>query len=153
MTAYPDIIEVTAQDREALAALLWIETRGFDDGERIDAGYSVLSTVMTRTIYRLMSDGTIAGTFNHECYPDSLHCEFPAYAYNGCEGIIPALCPFNSPSELPPFRAIVDLFFDAGKRGSCNSYLFYGSREDVDPDQCVIRDAFGSFINFHKQMP
>lgn len=143
----PAIIEITARHREALAALCWVEVRGMKP--LVDACLSVVSTVLTRTAYRLMSDGTVDGTITRGCTKDSEWCQFPAYVWNGCEGIKPLLCPYNSPSALAIFRQVVDWFFDRGIRGSCDGYLMYGSRASDRPE-CQIDDG-NEFLNFYRR--
>ncbi len=148
MTPYPDVIEVTQRDRTALAALCWVEVRGFNDVERIDACYSVISTVTARATYHLMSDGTVRGALAWGCTKSTQECQFPRYAWDGCQGINASICPYNSPQMLLLFQRIVDRYFDSGERGSCDGYLFYGDKF-FDLPECQIHDGYGSYLNFH----
>lgn len=150
LKADPAIIEITARHRAALAALCWVEVRGFDDVVNYDACLSIVSTVLARATYHLMSDGTVEGTLTWGCTKDSEWCQFPAYVWNGCQGIVPALCPYNSPSTLELFRRAVDAFFYQGRRGSCDGYLMYGVKS-FDPPECRISDDYNGFLNFHRR--
>lgn len=137
------IVEVNSQEIEWLAATCWIEGRGFGD-RRVDLCTSVVSTIMLRARTRQYSDGTVFGTLTYNCTPESETCAFPAWAVNGCEGIIPQVCPFYDTQGMIDFRAMANTYLEGDYPAPCDGYLYYGSREsDMRADACIVDDGNG----------
>lgn len=134
------------QDEDVLARLCVAEVRGFGDKRRI-ACLSVISTVLTRMVTRLYSDGTVEGTIKWGCGPETQACAFPRYIVDGCEGIIPSACPWAYPDSIAYFQGVARDALDGewgGTSGVCRGYLYYGSRDlDMMPDACIITSQNG----------
>jgi hypothetical protein len=98
-------------------------------GARIDACWSVLSTVRERYAYpNEFEEIDVAGTLMRPGqFPIEIHFDYAA-----------------PDEEL--YRAVIQ--YQLGARGSCNGYLFYDSLSG-GPSECVIRSSNGSWIEFH----
>lgn len=146
------ILEVTLADRASLAKLCVIEVRDLvPNSVRRDACLSIISTVITRTLNRIISDGTIAGTIGWNCTATSQTCQFPASVLGtGCDGLIPVACAYNYPNDLAFFKVVVDQYFNQAARGSCDGYIYYGITP-LDPPECRIEDSHGMYTNWHKK--
>lgn len=145
------ITEISQNDVDILARLCWVEVRGYAE-VMDDACLSVVSTVLLRMSYHIFSDGTVIGTVGWNCTKESQACQFPAYVIQvGCDGIIPALCPGNSPSQVDYFKTVVWSYFLHGKHGSCEHYLYYGI-QPFDQPECVVKSSNGSAEKFHTRI-
>lgn len=136
-------MEISFEDRERLAWLLWVEARGMDD-QYWNAALSIIDTVFERMSRKILSKGSVRSTLLW-CAGDS--CQFPAWTANlGCDGI--SLCPVDYPPEqLIVAREAVNLYA-LGWRGQCSGFIFYGSRL-TDPRECEIVGANGQYIRFN----
>lgn len=139
---------ITYEDTGHLARLCWVEVRGMGE-EREAACASVVSTVLTRAAYGILSDGTIEGTITWGCGPETVACQFPAYVVHGCE-VVREACPFDDPQGVAYFRLVVILTLEGTIRPACDGYVYYGI-QDFDAPECRIEADNGQFQNWHRR--
>lgn len=137
------------QDSEidALAKLCTVEIRDMA-GVRDTACLSVVSTVITRLTSGIMGGDTIRDTIARGCYPDTIHCPFPAHVVWGCDGIIARACATTYPADIAHFTHVVESYFE-GARGDCDGYLSYGIKDFDLHNACVIQAANGLYQGWH----
>jgi hypothetical protein len=118
----------TEEEINALSWVCYSEVRGMGEA-RIDACWSVLSTVRARYAYaNEFGETDVAGTLMRPGqFPIEIHFDYSA-----------------PDEEL--YRAVIQ--YQWGACGSCSGYLYYDSLAG-GPSACVIRSSNGSWIEFH----
>lgn len=138
-------------DEIVLSRLCTVEVRGM--GRHKDAAcMSVISTVYERIRQGKYTDGSVKGTLRFGCGPYTVECQLPAYAANGCDGIIPQACPLNYPVDMAYFVGVARRYIEGERaRDGCYGALYYGSRHGVDDkaDACVIFALNGQWIAWY----
>jgi len=137
------------EEIDGLARLCVVEFRGFAE-KRADACVSAVSTILKRMETGEYSDGTVEGTITWGCGPDTIACQFPAYAWNGCMGIQARTCPWNYPSDIIYFRDAVWSFLEGRfpPASPCLGYTYYDS-STISSTDCIIRSSTGQVEGWH----
>lgn len=139
--------EPSEDELAMLAKLCTVEVRDMA-GVRDTACLSVVSTVITRLTSGIMGGISIKDTIARGCYPDTIHCPFPAHVVWGCDGIIARACADSYPLDITHFTHVVESYFE-GERGDCDGYLSYGIKSFDLHQACVIQAANGLYQGWH----
>jgi hypothetical protein len=146
----PSTVLIPSTDLLYLARLCVMEVRGMSS-ESHRACLSVVSTALTRTENRFLSDGTLASTLG---WVSGDTWQFAGYLVDGCSPAMkPETCPDNYPHLLAEYKLLIKHYLRGDSRimPKCEHYLFYNSIPGGNAE-CLIKDnKLGQFIEFYKR--